>query len=75
MDASFDDVAKNFDDYCAEAPDVLYEGCDSMYAQVHSLVADAMQGMPTMAICQCARLCDPNTLSSAKGGAASKGRL
>ena len=66
-------VGQRFDNICAEAPDVFYQGCDDMYDQVGHMIQDFMGGASIDQICGCAQLCAPSTLlgggSSAKGGA------
>jgi hypothetical protein len=55
-------VGQSFDDICAEAPDVFYEGCDAMYDQIGFMIKDSMAGASMDQICGCAKICAPNTL-------------
>lgn len=59
-------VGQQFDDICADAPDVFYQGCDDMYDQIGSLIKDSMSGASVDQICGCAKMCAPDTL--VKGG-------
>ena len=64
-------VGQAFDKECSEAGDIFYQGCDEMYGQAGFMIQDAVRGMPISSICQCARLCGPQTL---KGGSSKGGR-
>ena len=59
-------VGQQFDEICADAPDVFYQGCDDMYDQIGSLIKDSMSGASVDQICGCAKMCAPDTL--VKGG-------
>ena len=64
-------VGQAFDKECSEAGDLFYHGCDEMYGQAGFMIQDAVKGLKVDTICECARMCGPETLKG--GGKAGKG--
>ena len=68
-DSTPDLVGQAFDNICADAPDVFYQGCDDMYDQIDFMIKDSLNKGTVDKICGCARLCAPDIVSGGAAGA------